>query len=296
MVSSYAKRLVARRRRRVVPKRQAGPKRRMMRKRVGMSGGRRQDYAKLTEAWEGQILTDVSGNAGYSYTHSLSQFQRAQEVAHAYKYYRCAKVELQFIPYANIANFSGTTATRLPQIYFSVDRVANQGIEPSENEMLERGITPKLFNKKFVFSYRPNLLQNIQMETNQPADGTGQPIGINLINAINSVPLFNKWLPTQQSFGFKANTASGEPQTGTEMVQPAVNPYALRYYGSIWLITQEGNNSEVALGDLITKVTWEFKGPRALATSAPTKQETVSQSTSSTTAGVVPNTQPTDYP
>lgn len=263
---------------------------------MGKGMARKSDYARIVEGTENQLSLNNTGTFAYNYTTSLSEFQRAQEVAHAYKYYRCAKIELTFVPYANISAVGGAATTRLPQLYFTVDRVANMWIDPTESEMQSRGISLKIFNKKRVYSWKPSLLQNIQMETNQPADGTGNPLGINLINAINSIPLFNKWLPTQQSFGFKANVAAGEPQTGQEMVQPAVNPYALRYYGATFVIDQENGTAEQAVGDLITKVTWEFKGPRALATNVPLKQSTVSQSTSSVMAGVVPNTQPTTYP
>lgn len=76
-------------------KRAAGPKRRMPMRRRGVGKARvarKSDYARVVEAWEGPIQTDVSGNFGYSWNTSLSEFQRAQEVAHAYKYYRAAKV------------------------------------------------------------------------------------------------------------------------------------------------------------------------------------------------------------
>lgn len=266
-------------------------------RRVGKARvSRKSDYARLVEGTESYLTVDASGSLGAVFTTSLSDFQRAQEVAHAYKYYRCAKIELQFIPYSNqavVGNVLGGPG-RLPQLYFTVDRVANMFIQPNEAEMIERGVTPRVFLKKRVYSWKPNLLQNVQLETAQPADGNGQPQGINLINAINSVPLFNKWLPTQQSFGFKTNTAYGEPQTGQEMAQPAVNPYALRYYGASYCIDQEGG-AGAQLGDLITKVTWEFKGPRALATLAPSKQTIISPTTSSITPGNVPNTQPTTY-
>ena len=257
---------------------------------------RKSDYARVVEANETSIVTDATGNYGLTYYTQLSEFQRAQEVAHAYKYYRCAKIELEFVPYANFATTNGTAPGRLPQLYFTVDRVANVQITPTEVEMQERGISPKLFRSTMKYSWRPNLLQLVQLETNQPADGSGNPLGINLVNAINSVPLFNKWLPTQQGFGFKANAAAGEPQTGLEVAQGFVNPYALKYYGATVLISVEGSATEVAVGDLIQKVTWEFKGPRALLTNEPAKEIYLPQTTTSTGAGVVPNSQPTNYP
>lgn len=282
----------ARRIRRSRPRRRpALRKRRGMRKRMGQK--RRTDYARVVEGSENVLTTAAGGVVADQFTTSLSQFQRAQEVAHAYKYYRCAKIELQFVPYSNFSQVGGAAGTRLPQIYFTIDRVANHFIVPTEAEMIERGVSPKMFKGKLVYSWKPNLLQNVQMEVNQPGDGGGNPLGINVLGAINSVPLFNKWLPTQQSYGYTA--VAGNAQIGQTVVQPAVNPYALRYYGAVWVIDQEGGAAGTAVGDLITKVTWEFKSPRALKTNAPGAQPIVSPGTSMMTPGVVANTQPTNY-
>lgn len=282
---------MVRRARRLRPRRKAIRRpRKAMRKRVMK---RKEDYARLVEGAENQLTLTADGSYGYNFTTSLSEFQRAQEVAHSYKYYRAAKVELTFIPYANVAALGGAAATRLPQLYFTVDRVANQWMVPTEAEMIERGVSPRLFKKKMVYSWKPSLLQNVQLEVNQPSDGTGKGLGIDVIGAINSVPLFNKWLPTQQSYGYKA-PAGPDAQLNQTMAQPSINPYALRYYGASFVIDQEGGVSGT-IGDLITKVTWEFKGPRALKTNAPTAQVVVSPETSMTANGVVANTQPTDY-
>lgn len=254
---------------------------------------RKSDYARIVESAENQLTLNANGEYGFNFTTSLSEFQRAQEVAHAYKYYRCAKVELTFIPYANVANFAAAPALRLPQLYFTLDRVANQFIEPSESEMLERGVSPKLFKRKFIYSWKPNLLQYVQMETKTL--GIDPTSDLTNINAVNSIPLFDKWLPTQQSYGYASPV---RPQIGPgNMVQPSANPYALRYYGATFFITQENGASEVAIGDLVTKVTWEFKGPRALKTNEPGPQVPVSFDTSMTNSAVAnANEQPTNYP
>ena len=252
------------------------------------------DYATVTEGNETTIVTDGAGNYGLTYTTQLSEFQRAQEVAHAYKYYRCAKIELQFVPYANFATTNGVNNGRLPQLYFQVDRVANQQILPTEIEMQERGCSPRLFRKTMKFSWRPSLLQHVQMETNQPVDGTGLPLGIDALNAVNSVPLFNKWLPTQQSYGFGPQPPT--QQTAVQVTQNSSNPYALKYYGATCCIDVEGATQVLAIGDLIQKVTWEFKGPRALKTNAPSKEIYVSETTSMIVPGQVANSQPTGYP
>lgn len=265
-------------------------KRRLAVKRVSSTP----NYAIITEGAEDQLSLNNQGNYSYVYTTALSEFQRAQEVAHSYKYYRCKKIELQFVPYANISSVNGPVNGRLPQLYFQVDRVANQWIQPTEDEMIERGVSPRLFKKKMKFTWKPSLLQNVQMECNQPTDGLGAPLGIDVINAVNSVPLFNKWLPTQQSYGY--TPVAPNQQINQTMVHPASNPYALRYYGAVFVINQEDGTEQTAIGDLITRVTWEFKGPRALKTNAPLPQTTVSQATSMMTPGTVANSQPTSYP
>lgn len=276
----------------IKPRRRTNVKRRVMRRKpvLGRVVRRKTDYARVVEAAELPIVTDATGNYTINYTNCLQDFQRAQEVAHAYKYYRCAKVELIFVPYATFATTNGLAAGRMPQLYFTLDRVNNMWIAPSEAEMLERGVSPKLFKRTYKFMYKPNLLQNVQMDINQPADGGGNPLGANAISAINSVPLFNKWLPTQQSYGYPPPT-----QIANTVTQAAVNPYALKYYGAIACINIEGGNNQ-QIGDLMTKVTWEFKSPRALKTNAPVPEPNTYVATSSQVVGVVPNSQPTTYP
>lgn len=281
-------------RRRRALKKAKKPVRRYRRRLVVKRASSTPNYAIITEGAEDQLTLDVNGNYSFNFTTSLSEFQRAQEVAHSYKYYRAKKVELTFIPYANIASYNAVANQRLPQLYFQVDRVANQYIAPTEDEMIERGVKPRLFKKKMTFSWKPSLLQNVQLETGQSADGAGNPLGINTINAVNSVPLFNKWLPTQQSYGFTQTPPFA--QTGHQMAQPAINPYALRYYGAVFVINQEDGTSAQSVGDLITRVTWEFKGPRALKTDEPQPQTVVSDATSMINPGVIANSQPTNYP
>lgn len=281
--------------RRVVRKRRGMKRRALGRARVK----RTSDYAKVVEIQETPLIAvgDAGGaSIGAQMSWCLADFQRPQEVAHAYKYYRAAKCELTFIPYYNIAQTGGAVATRMPQLYMSVDRVGNMWIAPTENEMLERGISPKLFNKKHKLVFKPNLLQVIDLEANQPSDGTGKGLGIDVLGAVNSIPLFNKWLPTQQSYGYKA-PAGPDAQLNQTLMPKAVNPYALRYYGAIYNAAVEGLvNTNLQVGDIQLKITWEFKGPRSLKTNAPLPEPNPYVVTSSQTNGVVPNTQPTTYP
>lgn len=278
-------RRVVRRRRPVIRK-----KKPIVRKRIVK---RTQDRARLVETTE--YTAGLLTNIGNTLTFNLQQYQRAQEVAHAYKYYRAVSAEITFVPYSNFSQFGGGAAARLPNLYMTVDRVANQQINPTENEMLERGVKPKIFNKIYKLKWKPNLLQHVQLVTNQPGDGGGNPLGINVLGALNSIPVMNKWLPTQQSYGYTPTPPNA--QVGLERVPNSVNPYALNYYGAAWVCDQEGAPDSVPIGDYQVRITWEFKGPRALATNLPSAEPyTTAQKATDTATGAVPNTQPTNYP
>lgn len=279
------------------PRRKAAAKRRGGMRRKTVVGG---DYAKCSETVEDRLVcrTDATGESiGDTLTFCLQDYQRAQEIAHAYKWYRAKSVEITFLPYYNMAQTGGPGNTDLPQIYFGVDRLANRFITPTEGECLERGMKPHLFSKKMRLVFKPNLLQGISLETRQPADGQGTALGVDLVGYQNSVPLFNKWLPTQQSFGY--NVLPPNNQVNQVLAPMGVNPYALKYYGAIWntSIENAGVNATILTGDYQTKITWEFKGPRALATLAPKPEDNTYVITSSQgNPGVIPNTQATTYP
>jgi len=287
------------RRRRVARKRRAGPKR--MRKAVGRAGAKRtSDYAKCVEIQETTLVAtaDAGGQAvGAVMNFCLADFQRPQEIAHAYKYYRATKCEITFIPYFNMAQTTGVAGTRLPQLYMTVDRLSNRWIAPNENEMLERGVSPRLFTKKMKLAFKPNLVQGVSLEARQPADGSGTPQGFDLLGYQNGIALFDKWLPTQQSQGY--NALNPGAQTGQELVPMGVNPYALRYHGAAYVPAIEGlaPAQPYECGDIQLKITWEFKGPRALLTNRPQPEPNPYVVTSSQgNPGATPNTQPTTYP
>lgn len=263
-----------------------------MKKGYRPTGSNKGNYATLIETFE----TDLSANIGGVVRTTLGDFQRGMEVAHAYKYYRCAKVDVTFIPFANINSIGGGggAGTRIPQLYRVIDRVNNMEIATSEAEMLERGSRPIMFTKKNSISFKPSLLQQIQFDVNQPSDGGGVALGITSLSALNSTPIFNKWLPTQQSYGYAPRP--GSYQIGDTLTQNATNPYALRYYGLTWFLSQDGAPVGTSLGQIQVRVTWEFKGARALKTNGPNPQLPAHPETSSQEPGVVPNTQPTEYP
>jgi len=287
------------RRRRLAARR---PLRKRMPRRKAMgraSGKRTSDYAKCVEIQETQLMAinDQSGESvGAVMNFCLADFQRGQEIAHAYKYYRAAKCEFTFIPYFNIAQTGAAAATRLPQLYMSIDRLSNRWIAPTETELLERGISPKLFTKKRTLRFKPNLLQELNLETNQPSEGGGTGIGVDTVGFLNATAVFDKWLPTQQSWGY-SDALPG--QIGQVLTPSGVNPYAVRYHGAVYCPSIEGlaPATPTAVGDIQVKITWEFKGPRALKTNAPIAEPNPYAVTSSQGgAHATPNTQPTTYP
>lgn len=146
--------------------------------------------------------------------------------------------------------------------------------------------------------FKPNLLQEISLETNQPQDGGLNPLGANVLGFQNAIPVFNKWLPTQQSFGY-TELPGGQTQIHQVLAPNGVNPYALRYYGAVFVpaIEDLAPSTPQTVGDIQIKITWEFKGPRALKTNAPLPEPNPFVATSSQgAANAVPNTQPTTYP
>lgn len=290
-------------RKRRVARRRPGMARRRMNRGVGRARVKRtSDYAKCVEIQETPLVAvnNVAGDSvGALVNFTLADFQRPQEIAHAYKYYRAAKCEITWIPYYNIAQTGGAVNTRMPQLYYSVDRVSNRWIAPTENECLERGISPKLFNRKYKLTFKPNLVQGVSLETSQPGDGGGNPLGMEAVSYQNAVALFDKWLPTQQSFGYGANGPLVPPAQVGQVIAPlGTNPYALRYHGAIFCVAIEGlGASPTTVGDIQVKITWEFKGPRALKMNTPVAEPNPVVSTSSQgPTSAVPNTQPTTYP
>lgn len=256
------------------------------------TGSNSGNYATLIETNQ----FDLSANIGQNYNFTLNDYQRAQEVAHSYKYYRLSKLIVKFIPYANVNSVgAGGVGNRIPQLYATVDRVSNMLTNPDENEMLERGVKSYQFTKSRTIVFKPNLLQIINLEMNQPADGGGRPLGINTISAQNSTPIFNKWLPTQQSESY--GQVGVEPQIGITELPMASNPYCLKYYGLTYLLSQQDAPVGTTLGEVHISACWEFKGARGLKGNRPGGLPLIdNQATSSINPAVQINTQPTSYP
>lgn len=232
-------------------------RKRMARKRYGLRGAstnkfkqnlnsNKMDRATVVEAQELTVVPE----GGNFIQHSLQQNARALAVSKCYRFYRCKKVELEFIPYANV--FAPGTA--FPELYFQVDRVQGvpQGVPlplPTKNIMLARGVVPVKWTNVVKRSYSPSVLRNENFIQN--VDGAN---GVMSIASITATPVLYKWYATQAYF------APPAPNAATAIL-PTWGPQALTYFGAAYFVDQPLAAPGAILGTIKMKVHWEFKQP-----------------------------------
>lgn len=233
-------------------------KKRAVRRRLGKAGGRKamgrrmlnsnkQDKATVIETQE---LT-ATPEGGNFIGHQLDQYNRALSVSKNFRYYRCKKVELEFIPYANL--FAPGTA--FPELYFQVDRtqgVTNPGVAlplPTKNMMLARGCMPSKWTGVIRKSYVPSVcrLENLY----QSVLGSD----VQQIAGVTTTPVFNKWYATQQVI------PPAPPGNAFTPVPSNFVPASLRYFGAAYFINQDLAQPSQVLGTIKMRVHWEFKEP-----------------------------------
>lgn len=238
------RRRIARRKPAKRGKRAAGRGKRMGGKR--MLNANRMDRATVVEVQE---LT-ATPEGGNFVGHQLSQYNRALSVSKNYRFYRCKKVELEFIPYANV--FAPGTA--FPELYFQVDRT--QGITlpgaplpvPTKNMMLARGCMPQKWTSVIRKTYNPSVLRGENLYQNVTG---GNVVSI---AQVTSTPVFNKWYATQAYF------ANPTPEAASP-VSGLYSPSSLRYFGAAYFVNQELAAPSAVLGTIKMRVHWEFKEP-----------------------------------
>jgi len=229
-----------------------------MRRRYGKGKGRaygrkrvlnsnKMDRATVVETQELTALPEGGGFVG----HQLDQYNRALAVSKNFRFYRCKKVELEFIPFANV--FAPGTA--FPELYFQVDRTqgavypgANIPI-PTKNMMLARGVMPQKWTGVIRKSYSPsvcrieNLYQNVLGSDVQS------------VVAPTTTPVLYKWYATQAVPYVAPPGNQASPVTGNW------DPAVLRYFGAAYFINQELAQPSQVLGTIKMRVHWEFKQP-----------------------------------
>lgn len=212
----------------------------------------KQDRATVIEADEYTAVQE-GGNA---VSHTLQMFPRALSVSKNYRFYRCKKVELEFIPYANVF----TPGTAFPELYFQVDRTLSgsqygntgPGIPyvPTKNDMLQRGITPIKWTSVVKKSYTPSVLRNENFLQNV----SGSVLSL---ASITATPVKYKWYATQRYFVDPPNNTASQ-------ILPTWGPAALAYFGAAWYVDQPLAEPSAVLGTIKIKVHWEFKQPISL--------------------------------
>jgi len=230
------------RRRRLVKKR--NPMRRMNKFKSRLNANK-QDRATVVETQELTVVPE----GGNFIQHSLQQYNRAVAVAKNFRFYRCKKVELEFIPYANV--FAPGQA--FPELYFQVDRVQglNTGVPlplPTKNMMLARGVTPVKWTNVIKRSYSPSVLRNENFIQNVLGSD------VQSIAAVSSTPVLYKWYATQQYF-------AAPPGNAASFINPTWGPNALQYFGAAYYVDQPLAEPSAILGTIKMKVHWEFKQP-----------------------------------
>jgi len=239
-------------------RRSTKPRRALRKKRAAGRGGyrkrgmrrlnaNRMDKAVVVETQE-LAATPEGGNF---IGHQLDQYNRALAVSKNYRYYRCKKVELEFVPYANL--FGAGTA--FPELYFQVDRtqgVTNPGVAlplPTKNIMLARGVMPMKWTGIIRKSYVPSVcrLENLY----QSVLGSD----VQQVAGVTTTPVKYKWYATQQVI------PPAPPGNAFTPVAANFVPASLRYFGAAYFINQDLATPSQILGTIKMRVHWEFKEP-----------------------------------
>jgi len=224
------------------------------------------DYASVTEVVEqADLLPNTVYNTAFridaitqNETAVSQRFMRALAVASQYKFYRCSRVEYEYIPSYN--TFQDGSGTTVPYLYHVMNRTGETlPNAPYDNAYLQRmGAMPIKLTKAIAKSYKPNTLCGTA-STHDIVAGTN-PTGIPGGNIRwTFTPKYDEW----QSTEFLQETPEQGSAGGVTMTQVGYAPST--YYGHYAYIKQDRDAvAEDPVCDLIVKVHWEFKDPRSL--------------------------------
>ena len=264
--------------------------------------GRKMNPMKLgCKIVEVEEFNATGANVGGIITTTLSAFGRATQVARSYKYYRCEKVEVEFIPRFNTFQGSDSGIAK-PELYYQVNKQLLQTV-PTKAIMQDRGCSPIQWTRPIKKSFRPAIMRGESLYTlnsqvgvlAQFSDGTsfalaqispaaallnssggaatlsgvvnGQAIAATTGNPTRyaffqaQTPVSGKWYATQ---GQSTNGISNIP-AGPNYAFPGADPTNLVYYGAEYFITVPGSasDSQFISGRIVLKTTWGFKGARS---------------------------------
>lgn len=246
-IRNYVYRAMPLARRRNVRRRPLRRKRALIKRRKAL--GRRmnamRDRATVVEVMQDQVML---ANTGNTISHHLGQFARATAVSKNFRFYRCKKVEVEFIPYANVF----PSGQCYPQLYYQVDRTQGTngipGPAPTEASMMSRGVLPIKFTSPVKRWYSPSVLRNENFIQNVLGSD------VQSVAAVTSTPVLYKWYATQQYF-------NPPPGNAASQIQPTWGPLNLEYYGAAYYVDLDIPPATPGVGVIKMKVHWEFKEP-----------------------------------
>lgn len=197
-----------------------------------------------------RIDAAVDGNSPASV-----RFQRATILASQYKFYRCSKVEYEYLPSYN--TFQDGQGTTVPYLFQVMNRNGEElPAAPYDNAMFQRmGATPLKLTKKLMKSYKPNTLVGTAATHDIRAGGSQSNATINW----TFTPQYDTWQSTEVlELDDQGNSGGGTPLNSAGLA-PAT------YYGHWFYVKQDlDRTAEDPVCDVLVKVHWEFKGPRSL--------------------------------
>lgn len=245
-------------------KRTARPKRRVMRKRIIRKRIPRTmnalaDRANVVEVFnEGNILGAAFFAGDTNFT--LQNFPRALAVSKNYRYYRATKVEVEFIPFANVY----APGQAFPEIYIQKDYTTTTAgqLPGTAQNMLSRGVVPKKWTMIIKRWTTPAVLRYEDLQTVGFHNGNDNMIQD--VQPVSATPVKYKWYMTELAY----NATQFGVQPVTTQVGPSANPTRLLYHGFTFAvdspIAQAGN-----IGKYIVRVHWEFKEPYVIPEAQP---------------------------
>jgi len=275
-------------------RRRAQPRRRSTRRRTmnPMKMG-----CKIVEVEE---FSAVGAHSGNIITAKLADYARALKVAANFKFYRCEKVEVEFIPRFNTFQGSDGGISK-PELYYQINKQLLQTV-PTKDIMQARGCSPIQWTRPIKKTFRPAVIRGEGLYTLNsnvgvlasfsdgtsfalaqigaaasvwgPTGGTGTVSGVVNGQSIATTtgnparyafyqaqtPVHGKWYATQGQ-----STQTGALSAGQQPAYAGADPTNLMYYGAEYYVNVPGSETDSIFvsGRIVIKTTWGFKGARA---------------------------------
>lgn len=243
----------------------------------------------------------TGANVGGIITTRLRDYARALKLSTSYKYFRCEKVEVEFIPRFNTFQGSDSGISK-PELYYQTNKQTLM-TAPTKAILQARGCSPIQWTRPVKKTFRPAIMRGETLygyggnlgvlaafsdgtsfaiaqigaaaSVFGPTGGTGTLSGIVNGQAIGNTtgqtlrqlyyqaetPVSGKWYATQSQSLPGLSGLLPGPQAATN----SCDPQDLTYFGAEYFITVPGSESDSSFvsGRIVLKTTWGFKGARS---------------------------------